>query len=83
MNSKRWVAALATGILCTTGLTSLARAFQEAPMLTELVEAGSLPPVDERLPAKPTVVNALEVGQYGGTGAAPSAARAIAGAPPS
>ena len=47
MNSKRWVAALATGILCTTGLTSLAWAFQEAPMLTELVEAGSLPPVDE------------------------------------
>ena len=67
MNSKRWVAALATGILCTTGLTGLAWAFQEAPMLTELVEAGSLPPVDERLPTKPTVVNALEVGQYGGT----------------
>lgn len=67
MNSKKWISALAAGILCTTGLTGLAWAFQEAPMLAEQVQAGSLPPVDERLPAKPSVVNAIEVGEYGGT----------------
>ncbi|GLQ11359.1 peptide ABC transporter substrate-binding protein [Devosia yakushimensis] len=67
MNSKRWITALAAGILCTTGLSGLAWAFQEAPMLAEQVQAGSLPPVDERLPTKPAVVTAIEVGQYGGT----------------
>ncbi|MEZ4725643.1 MAG: ABC transporter substrate-binding protein [Caldilineaceae bacterium] len=41
--------------------------YQEAPMLTELVNAGQLPPVAERLPADPLVVTPLnEVGQYGG-----------------
>ncbi|AJY45719.1 ABC transporter substrate-binding protein [Martelella endophytica] len=46
---------------------SLAHAFQEAPMLKAEVDAGKLPPVDERLPADPMVVDAVEVGQYGGT----------------
>lgn len=42
--------------------------YQEAPMLTDLVRAGTLPPVDERLPANPLVVRPLEnVGKYGGT----------------
>jgi peptide/nickel transport system substrate-binding protein len=42
--------------------------FKEAPMLAELVKAGTLPPVAERLPAKPMVVTPLEgVGAYGGT----------------
>ena len=36
-------------------------------MLTELVKAGKLPPVDQRLPANPAVVDAAEIGQYGGT----------------
>ncbi len=41
---------------------------QEAPMLKELVAAGSLPPLEERLPANPLVVAPLnEVGEYGGT----------------
>jgi peptide/nickel transport system substrate-binding protein len=42
-------------------------AFEESPMLAEMVAAGKLPPVDERLPARPTVVEAIEVGQFGGT----------------
>jgi peptide/nickel transport system substrate-binding protein len=43
-------------------------AFAEAPMLAEMVAAGSLPPVDERLPKDYMVVEPVEqVGTYGGT----------------
>ena len=42
--------------------------FQEAPMLAALVEAGELPPLEERMPADPMVIVPLEsVGTYGGT----------------
>lgn len=40
--------------------------YSEAPSLAELVEAGELPPVEERLPENPMVVEAAEVGTYGG-----------------
>ena len=41
---------------------------KEAPMLAEQVAAGSLPPLEERLPANPKVVTPTEsLGQYGGT----------------
>lgn len=43
--------------------------FNEAPMLAELVAAGSLPPVEERLPAREDllVIQPLhEIGKYGG-----------------
>lgn len=59
--------ALAAGLVLSTCLVPAALAFQESPMLTEQVEAGTLPPVDERLPTNPTVIEAVEVGQYGGT----------------
>ncbi|MBV7337227.1 hypothetical protein KFU94_55160 [Chloroflexi bacterium TSY] len=40
----------------------------EAPMLAERVAAGDLPPVEERLPTNPAVVEPLEeIGTYGGT----------------
>ena len=40
----------------------------EAPALAEMVAAGSLPAVEERLPANPKVVEPVEsLGQYGGT----------------
>jgi len=40
----------------------------EAPMLASMVEAGTIPALEERLPEEPTViVPAEEVGQYGGT----------------
>jgi peptide/nickel transport system substrate-binding protein len=43
-------------------------AYQEAPMLADLVAAGSLPPVNERIPSNPRVITPnVEVGQYGGT----------------
>ena len=42
--------------------------YNEAPMLAELVAAGELPPVDERLPDEPKVKDVVEeIGQYGGT----------------
>jgi len=41
--------------------------YNEAPMLAALVEAGELPPVDERLPANPQIVEPWhEIGEYGG-----------------
>jgi peptide/nickel transport system substrate-binding protein len=42
--------------------------YKEAPALAELVKAGKLPPVEQRLPENPRVLKPLEeVGQYGGT----------------
>jgi len=42
--------------------------YNEAPMLAELVAAGELPPVDERLPIDLAVVQVVEsIGEYGGT----------------
>jgi len=41
--------------------------FSEAPLLAEQVEAGALPPVEERLPVDPMIVPVVEeIGQYGG-----------------
>jgi peptide/nickel transport system substrate-binding protein len=42
--------------------------YSEAPMLKEMVDAGTLPPVEERLPENPLMVLPIKsVGQYGGT----------------
>ena len=42
--------------------------YSEAPIIKELVSAGQLPPVEERLPQNPLVVLPVKsVGQYGGT----------------
>ncbi len=41
--------------------------YHEAPSLAAMVQAGTLPPVQERLPAEPMVIQTVEeVGQYGG-----------------
>ena len=58
----------------STSVGPLPGAFGESPMLSELVKAGELPPVEERLPKEPgyaidvpeTFVD-LEIGEYGGT----------------
>ncbi len=43
------------------------RAFHEAPMLTQQVALGALPPVSERLPDNPLVVVPVDtIGEYGG-----------------
>ncbi len=47
--------------------TGLAASYGEAPMLSALVEKGELPPVEERLPKNPLVIEPYEeIGQYGG-----------------
>src|SRR5436309_5369945 len=44
------------------------KTFKEAPQLAELVKAGKLPPVQERIGRDPLVVKPLrEIGKYGGT----------------
>src|SRR3989454_12264421 len=44
------------------------RTFKEAPQLAELVKAGKLPPVAERIGQDPLVIKPLkEIGKYGGT----------------
>lgn len=44
-----------------------AMAFQEAPILADLVKKGELPSVDKRLPSNPAVVKPFETpGRYGG-----------------
>jgi peptide/nickel transport system substrate-binding protein len=41
---------------------------EESPMLRKLVEAGSLPPLDERLPVDPRVLTPVDqTGEFGGT----------------
>ena len=42
---------------------------KEAPQLAEMVAAGDLPPLDERIPNDPLVIDLpwIEVGKYGGT----------------
>ena len=41
--------------------------YSESPRLTALVQAGELPPVEERLPDRPVIVTPLNgIGQYGG-----------------
>ncbi|SMY07274.1 ABC transporter substrate-binding protein [Flavimaricola marinus] len=54
-------------LMASTAMTTAAYAYDESPMLAEQVAAGTLPPVDERLPTNPMVVEAIEVGEYGGT----------------
>jgi len=53
----------------TTGPTATpVSMFKEAPMLAEMVKAGKLPPVEERLPVNPGVMTPLEkTGKFGGT----------------
>jgi peptide/nickel transport system substrate-binding protein len=47
--------------------TVVCEAYNEAPELAEQVAAGTLPPIEERLPVNPRVVEpAEEIGQYGG-----------------
>jgi peptide/nickel transport system substrate-binding protein len=51
-----------------TDPAKMPKAFKEAPALAALVKDGKLPPVNERLPKEPLVMQPLEkIGKYGGT----------------
>lgn len=67
------LALMATSLLGLTGLAAEA-GYTQAPMLDARVEAGELPPVGERLPENPKLINEsspgaldYEIGNYGGT----------------
>jgi peptide/nickel transport system substrate-binding protein len=50
------------------GTPAAVKGAKEAPALAQLVKAGKLPPLEQRLPKNPLVVKPVEkVGQYGGT----------------
>lgn len=55
-------------IVMVLALSSYVQAYNEAPMLTEKVNNGEIPAVEDRLPAEPKVVPVYEkIGEYGGT----------------
>src|SRR5262245_30877765 len=56
------------GAELVTDPAQVPKRFNEAPQLAELVKAGKLPPVEQRIGQDPLVVKPLrEVGRYGGT----------------
>ena len=58
----------ALALLMLAGAAGWAQMYNEAPMLAAMVKAGELPPVDERLPSNPLVVEPYDsIGTYGGT----------------
>lgn len=62
------VIALIVLLLCLGLSVSALGKYNEAPELARQVAAGLLPPVEERLPLEPLVVEVVEeIGQYGGT----------------
>ena len=55
-------------LLVSVGAVSAQGKYKEAPMLDDMVTAGTLLPVDQRLPPTPVVLDPVEeVGTYGGT----------------
>lgn len=53
-------------LLVSTTAFAEGKTYGEAPSLKAEVEAGNLPPVEERLPLEPYVSTAKEIGIYGG-----------------
>lgn len=64
-----WVVGAFLIVFTLLGFSGVAAAqYNEAPMLAQQVQAGLLPPVDERLPENPAIVEPVEqIGKYGGT----------------
>lgn len=55
-------------LVAFSGVAAQDMTYNESPMLAEMVAAGQLPPIEERLPAEPLVIEPLgEIGEYGGT----------------
>ncbi|MBK8030781.1 MAG: ABC transporter substrate-binding protein [Chloroflexi bacterium] len=55
-------------VLAVSSMVMAQATYTEAPSLAEQVAAGTLPPVEERLPPEPLVIEPVEqVGEYGGT----------------
>lgn len=73
MSFKRYGLFGLSGLCAAVALTfavsgASAGVYRESPVLQERVEAQALPPVDERLPENPLLVQPVEdIGKYGGT----------------
>ena len=68
MKALRLIPVIALLILIVSVTGAQDMMYNEAPMLADMVAAGDLPPVEERLPSEPLVVEpAASIGQYGGT----------------
>ena len=83
MKERLFLASLVTAALLITGTawaggqeegggvtataTVASGTYNEAPMLAKMVSSGELPPVDDRLPVEPMVLEVAEIGNYGGT----------------
>jgi len=63
---KKTLFLLLATFACVALSAAPAVTYKEAPVLADLVKAGKLPPVAQRLPENPLVVPADEIGQYGG-----------------
>jgi len=64
---KKLTVIFLAGTICLLGVIP-ATAYNESPMLKVKVAAGELPPVEERVPEEPLVIEPVEeIGQYGGT----------------
>jgi len=69
MNNQKFLSTVVLALILMLGGVWVAGAqaeYSEAPMLAERVEAGELPPVEERLPENPLVMQVEEIGTYGG-----------------
>ncbi len=65
---KKYTLLLILSLLLAMEISFTSLGYQEAPQLAELVKAGKLPAVEERLPEEPLVVEPIEgIGKYGGT----------------
>lgn len=76
MKNRKFLSLLTLALVITMAMPAMSHLhsaqaqegkYQEAPALAEKVAAGELPPVEERLPENPVVVEPIDsVGQYGG-----------------
>jgi len=68
--ARRWLVAVVLALAIATVSVAAAQpsSYQEAPEFASMVESGELPPVEERLPEQPRVIEPVErIGTYGGT----------------
>ena len=68
MRLRKSLSGISVALVC--GLSLTAYAYTGSPMLEELVDSAALPPVDQRLPSNPRVINVegegVEAGRHGG-----------------
>ncbi len=66
--NRRWFSLAFVLVLFVAFSAAGLAQWNESPLLAEKVAAGALPPVEDRLPANPVVIEPFEeIGQYGGT----------------